>query len=138
METVVEIYHVNFHTFQNRPVFLVESYAMELRDILAELIEIDRVICLASSIMPTHVHLVVVCFPEQPRAKVVQLLKGASSRLFFQQHPEIHDELDGRLWQPGYDWVQITTADQCQTAIRYVNANRARLGLGPIPSSRSP
>ena len=134
---MADVYHVNFHTFQNRPIFLDESFAIEIRNIFVELIEADRIACLASAIMPTHVHLVVICFPDQSRAKVIQLLKGASSRLFLREHPEIHDELGGRLWQPGYDWVLVDTAEQCHNAVRYVNSNRNRLGLGTLPSNQS-
>jgi REP element-mobilizing transposase RayT len=128
---MAEIYHVNFHTHGNRPVFLDDAYARAIDDLMDEIIRHHAIVSLSRAVMPTHLHFVVVAFPDQPRERIVQLLKGASSRGLFQEYPELGAELGGHLWQKGYQWVLIASHDQMVTAIRYVRANRSKIGLGP-------
>jgi REP element-mobilizing transposase RayT len=129
---MAEIYHVNFHTNGNRPVFLDDAYVRATDEIIDDVIRHHEIVSLARAIMPTHLHFVLVAFPDQPRERIVQLLKGASSHAFFQQHPDLGTELGGHLWQKVYQLVLITSHDQLVTAMRYVRANRAKIGLGPI------
>jgi REP element-mobilizing transposase RayT len=129
---MAEIYHVNFHTHGNRPVFLDDAYARAIDDLTDEIIRHYAIVSLARAVMPTHLHFVVVAFPDQPREGIVQLLKGASSRGFFQEYPELGAELGGHLWQKGYQWVLITSHDQLVAAIRYIRANRSKIGLSPL------
>jgi REP element-mobilizing transposase RayT len=129
---MAEIYHINFHTQGNRPVFLDDAYARAIDEMVDQVIRHHGIASLARAVMPTHLHFVVVAFPDQPRERIVQLLKGAPSRVFFQQHPDLGAELGGHLWQKDYQWILITSHDQLVTAIRYVRANRLKIGLGPI------
>ena len=132
VDAMAEIYHLNFHTNGNQPIFLDDEYALTMDLDLTEIIRHHEIVCLARAVMPTHVHFVVVAFPDQPRERIVQFLKGASSYAFFQRYPAIADELDHHLWQKGYQWVLITSHEQLIAAIRYVRANRSKIGLRPI------
>jgi REP element-mobilizing transposase RayT len=53
---VIKLYHVNFHTVQNRPVFLADDVDALIRTILRDVMKAHRILCLASEVMPTHVH----------------------------------------------------------------------------------
>ena len=134
----VEIYHINFHTHLRRPIFLDDALAIWLDACLVDIMTRHRIVTLAHTVMPTHVHVVVVTFPDQPRDRVVQLLKGAAARAFNRQNPEIAADIGGHLWQDGYDWVLIETHRQVQATLAYVEANRPRIGLPPLADDRSP
>ena len=55
-------------------------------------------------VMPDHVHLLVSFKPKYSASNVVKALKGASARLFFQNHPEIKNNKlwGGHLWSHSY------------------------------------
>jgi REP element-mobilizing transposase RayT len=132
---MAELYHINFHTFRNHPLFLDEAYAREIDHLFADVIRRHQIASLARTLMPNHVHFVVVAFPDQPRERIAQLLKGATARESLSKHPEIDGELGGHLWQAGYDWVLITSNRQLSAAISYVRANRPKVGLPPSVGS---
>ena len=54
--------------------------------------------------MPDHVHLLISFKPKYSPSNVVKALKGASARLFFQNHPEIKNNKlwGGHLWSHTY------------------------------------
>jgi len=134
--STVEIYHINFHTHRRRPIFLDDDLAMALDASLADITARHRILTLARAVMPTHVHVVVVSFPDQPRDRIVQLLKGTSARAFNLCNPEIAADIGGHLWQDGYDWVLVETHRQVEATLAYVAANRPRIGLPPLPDGR--
>ena len=79
--------------------------------------------------MPTHVHLVLITFPDLPLGRVMRLLKGGVSHAVLAAAPELRADLGDHLWQEGYDWVEITSHEQCRNAVRYVRENRQCGGL---------
>lgn len=134
MVGVAEIFHVNFHTFESRPAFLDEERAAFLHETLQAIVDHHGITCFAWSVMPTHVHCILVAFPDQPRAQIVKLLKGASARAFIERYPEWRAEVGDQLWQEGYHWVQIATQIQMIATMKYVNNNRPKIGLSPVPN----
>ncbi len=55
------------------------------------------------NIMPDHVHLLIQFQPRYSVAKVVQLLKGGSSRIVRKEFPELEEWLWGdSFWADGY------------------------------------
>jgi putative transposase len=123
------MFHVNFHTVRNRPVFEVPEYLALLEAELAEVLARWKVICIARQIMPTHVHLLVIASPDQTLARIVNLIKGGLARSILESKPELRADLGDHLWQEGYDWVEVTSHAQCLNAIRYIRENRRRGGL---------
>ncbi|MBI3969144.1 MAG: IS200/IS605 family transposase [Chloroflexi bacterium] len=123
------VFHVNFHTNRRRPVFLDVERAAWLQRVVAELVERNDLVCLASAVMPTHVHLLLLGWPDLPVGKAVQLVKGASSRAFFVEFPYLREDLGGHLWQAGYDCVQVSTHRQCVAARAYIWGNPRRAEL---------
>lgn len=90
---MTELHQVNFHTFHDRPIFLDDGYARDREQIFTAIVARHRIIQLARAIMPTHVHAVVAAFRDQPRARIVQLLKGGSAHAFFERYPLLGEEL---------------------------------------------
>lgn len=79
--------------------------------------------------MPTHVHLMVVTFPDQQLGKILNLIKGRTSRGVLDVAPELRGDLGNHLWQEGYHWVLIKDQRQCANTIRYIRENRRQGGL---------
>ena len=126
---MVEIYHINFHTVRNLPIFLNPEYAASLGEIISDIIREHELVCHISTVMPNHVHLVLTTFPDQSRAQIVQLVKGGSARAFFARYPLLREEIGAHLWQEGFDWVIVDSHRQFRNAIRYVQENRGKIGL---------
>ena len=127
---MIGISHVNWHTFGNKPVFQVPEYEKFIVQTLWDVINEKRIVCLALTVMPTHVHAVFVDFPDQKRSDVLQQVKGITSRRFFERFPMLrHDLGDGHLWQRGSDKVFIVSHHQLVRTIEYIKTNRAKKGL---------
>ena len=124
-----QLFHVNFHTAHSRKVFEVPEYQALLERLLPETLARWSIVCLAWQIMPTHVHLVIVSFPDQRLGRIMNLIKGSTSHALLHAASELRGDVGDHLWQEGYDWVEITSHRQCVNAIRYVNENRTRGGL---------
>jgi REP element-mobilizing transposase RayT len=107
-----QIFHVNFHTMGNRPIFANPDYD-----------------ALMWQVMPTHVHLVLLTFPDLPLGQVMRLIKVLTAHALLALATELRGELGDHIWQEGYDWVEITTQRQCAAAVRYVQENRRAAGL---------
>ena len=124
-----QLFHVNFHTLHNRAVFEVPEYLTlaerELRDAMRKW----KLPVLAWTVMPTHVHLVVMTFPDLPLGRVLRLLKGRVAHELLAAAPEPRADLGDHLWQEGYDWVEIVSHRQFLNAVNYVRENRRRGGV---------
>jgi REP element-mobilizing transposase RayT len=126
---MAELFHVNFHTHRNQSLFLDGECARAIEGIFDDVARRHHITWLARSIMPTHVHFLIVAFPDLMRDRIIQLLKGASAREFFQRFPPLGQELGGHLWQQGYDWILITSNRQLHATLDYIAANRPKIGL---------
>jgi putative transposase len=115
------IWHINFHTFRNKPVFENAEYEAFVRNAILEIAREKEFPILEFEMMPTHVHLLTMEFPDFPRAKMIQHLKGESSLRFFEAYPDCRYDLGGgHLWQISYDKVLITTHIQYRKTAKYV------------------
>lgn len=124
-----QVFHVNFHTLHNRLVFEVPEYLALVRAELASALRTWHICTLAWEVMPTHVHLIVLTFPDMPLGRAMRLIKGRVAHEVLAAAPELRADLGDHLWQEGYDWVEITSHRQCLNAVRYVRQNRCRGGL---------
>ncbi len=129
------LHHVNFHTLNSKPIFEDETYDRMMRTCLHNVLRERQIICLAWEIMPTHVHLIIEDFPDLPRPRILQYLKGDTSRAFLVAFPHLRaDLLGGHLWTKGYYAVRIISYKQFLATLRYVRANRQRADLQPPES----
>jgi putative transposase len=124
-----QVFHVNFHTQQNRAVFEAPNYLELIKRLLPHVLEKWNIPCLAWQVMPTHVHLVLVTFLDHTLGRILNLIKGSTAHELLTAAPELRADLGSHLWQEGYDWVEVTSQRQCAATVRYVQENRARGGL---------
>ena len=128
----VALHHVNFHTLGRRPIFEADVYDRMMRSCLTRVIAERGILCPVWELMPTHVHLIVEDFPDVPRPRIMQHLKGDTSRGFFATYPELRgDLLGGHLWAKGYFAVRIVTHRQYVATVEYIRTNREHADLPP-------
>ena len=127
----LQLFHVNFHTMRNRPVFEVPEYQSLLQAALAEAIEKWEIPCWVWQIMPTHLHLVLLTFPDHALARSVKLIKGTTARRILAAAPDLRSDLGDHLWQEGYFWREVCSHRQYANAARYIRENRVLCGLDP-------
>lgn len=126
------LHHVNFHTLYNKPIFEDDTYDGMMRACLHDVLRERKLICLAWEVMPTHVHMIIEDFPDLPRPRIMQHVKGDTSRAFFATFPHLRaDLLGGHLWTKGYSAVRIITYRQFLATLHYVRNNRERANLLP-------
>ncbi len=126
------LYHINFHTLDNKPVFELDAYDGLVRQQMCEIIKARKILCPAWEVMPTHVHMIVEDFLDMPRGRIVNYVKGGTSHAFFEAFPDLRpDLLGGHLWTKGYYFVCITTHHQFLATLEYVRTNRTRADLPP-------
>ncbi len=115
------LHHVNFHTLYSKPIFEDDAYDSMMRACLHDILRERKLICLAWEIMPTHVHMIIEDFPDLPRPRIMQHVKGDTSRAFFATFPQLRaDLLGGHLWTKGYSAVRIITYGQFLATLHYL------------------
>ena len=100
------VYNVNYHivwcTKYRRKVIYgdVEQY---LRHILAAEAGTMDIIVAAEEVMPDHVHLFVTAHPKLSPSRIVNQLKGVTSRMLFLRFPYLKRRFwREHLWNPSY------------------------------------
>jgi putative transposase len=82
---------------------LTGQVAIRVRDILRQIAMEHEVTIISGKIAPDHVHVFISYRPEMPVSKIVQYLKGISSRLLMQEFAHIRKTFWGRhFWARGY------------------------------------
>lgn len=77
--------------------------AHRLRELLRQGCESRDMIIVKGAIRPDHVHLLIACPPHLSPSKIVQYLKGRSSRLIQEEFPQLKKRYWGQhLWARGY------------------------------------
>jgi putative transposase len=58
---------------------------------------------LSGKVSRDHIYVFICCYPRHSMSKLVQLLKGTSSKVFLQEFPHFWNQLWGRhVWARGY------------------------------------
>lgn len=95
-------YHIVWSCKYRYPV-LQGKIAQRTRALLRLIATENEVAILAGSISPKHIHMLVSTPPNLAPAKLVQYLKGATSRKLQQEFPELKKRYWGQhLWARGY------------------------------------
>ena len=82
---------------------LTGQVAIRTRDILRQIALEHEIEVISGKVAPDHVHMFITFRPMQPIAKVVQYLKGISSRILLQEFAHLKKQFWGRhLWARGY------------------------------------
>ncbi|EOR25254.1 transposase IS200-family protein [Clostridium sartagoforme AAU1] len=101
--TVYDIkYHIVWVTKYRYPI-LKGSIGDRLRDLLRQGCETMGISVVQGNIRTDHVHMLLSCPPSIAPSKVVQYLKGRSSKLIQDEFPELKKKYWGQhLWARGY------------------------------------
>ncbi|WP_144879971.1 MULTISPECIES: IS200/IS605 family transposase, partial [Paenibacillus] len=97
--------------------------AVRTRELIRQGCEARRIGILQGSVGKEHIHLLLSCPPSLAPSKVVQYLKGRSSRLLQEEFPELKKRYWGQhLWARGY--FCATVGNVTEEMIRNYIANQ--------------
>ncbi len=95
-------YHITFIPKYRHRVLRGEV-ASHLQKLLYQCAEMNRWWIEELQVMPDHVHMLIQLNPTTPVSEAVQIMKGGTSRVIRQDHPELEEWLWGdSLWADGY------------------------------------
>lgn len=100
------VYDIQYHvvwTTKYRYKVLREKVADRLRELLRQGCEARDIKIIRGSVGREHVHMLISCPPTLSPAKIMQYLKGRSSRMLQEEFPELRKKYWGQhLWSSGY------------------------------------
>ena len=86
-----------------RKAVLTESVGYRLRELVREVCRSNEIEILQGHVSPDHVHLLLSCPPNLSASKIMQYLKGKTSRKLMMEFSHINKQFWGRhLWARGY------------------------------------
>ncbi len=95
-------YHFVWITKYRKPL-LTGQVSLRLRDLVREVCRTNEVEILEGAVSTDHVHILVSCPPNLSPSKLMQYVKGKSSRKLMQEFDHIRKQCWGRhLWARGY------------------------------------
>ena len=90
------------------------------RDLLRQICAAREVRILRGAVSPDHIHMLVVVPPQLAPAKLVQFLKGRSSRMLQRDFPHLRKRYWGQhLWARGYFCATVGAVDE-KTVMQYI------------------
>ena len=90
------------------------------RELLRQICAAREVRILRGAVSPDHIHMLVVVPPQLAPAKLVQFLKGRSSRMLQRDFPQLRKRYwDQRLWARGYFCATVGAVDE-KTVMQYI------------------
>jgi len=100
------IYDIKYHIIwvtKYRYKILTKEISVRLRDLIRQGCEARNIVILQGSVGKEHIHMLISCPPSIAPSKIVQYLKGRSSRLLQEEFPELKKKYWGQhLWARGY------------------------------------
>ena len=126
--TVTDIkYHFAWVTKYRYPVLRGEI-AVRARDIISEVCEAREITIIKGVVSRDHVHVLAACPPQLSPSKVMQWIKGRSSRKLQQEFEEINRRYWGQhLWARGYFCASAGTVTE-ETIEAYIEGHAKRTG----------
>jgi len=117
-------YHIIWVTKYRRKA-LGGNISKRLRELIRQGCQARNIVILQGNITKDHVHLLVSCPPSLAPSKIVQYLKGRSSRLLQEEFVELKKQFWGQhLWGRGYFCATVGSVDE-ETIRRYVETQEA-------------
>ncbi len=94
--------------------------AERARELIRQICAAREVQIIRGAVSPDHIHILVVAPPQLAPAKLVQFIKGRSSRLLQQEFPALRKKYWGQhLWARGYFCATVGAVDE-QTVMTYI------------------
>jgi REP-associated tyrosine transposase len=98
--------------------------AERARELIRQICQARDVVIVRGAISPDHVHMLLSVPPNLAPAKVVQYIKGRSSRLLQAEFPELGKRYWGQhLWARGYFCATVGAVDE-DTIKHYIETQR--------------
>ncbi len=114
-------YHVVWST-KYRYKVLRGEVAERARDLLRQICAAREVQIVRGTVSPDHVHMLVVVPPQLAPAKLVQCLKGRSSRMLQRDFRHLRKRYWGQhLWARGYFCATVGAVDE-KTVMHYIES----------------
>ena len=105
-KTAHSVYDIKYHVVwitKYRKQVLKGQVGLRLRDLVRQVCDANDVIIISGSIQTDHVHLLISVPPSMAISKLMQLIKGRSSRRLLQEFDHLNREFWGRhFWARGY------------------------------------
>jgi putative transposase len=94
--------------------------AERARDLIRQTCEARGVVIIRGAVSPDHIHMLVSAPPELSPSKLVQYIKGRSSRRLQQEFTEVRKQFWGQhLWARGYFCATVGAVDE-KTVREYI------------------
>ncbi|MFC6322546.1 IS200/IS605 family transposase [Companilactobacillus baiquanensis] len=97
-------YHLIWVTNYRNPAFTTPKLISDMKTNLTRIANLNEVTIESMEVMPDHIHMLISFKPKYAPTNIVKAFKGASARMFFEQHPEIKQQefWGGHLWSHSY------------------------------------
>ena len=122
--TIYDIkYHLVWITKYRYPV-LRGDIALRARELIREICMARETMIVGGSLCPDHVHILVSCPPSLSPSKLVQYIKGRSSRKLQEEFPSLRKRYWGQhLWARGYYCATVGAVDE-ETIKKYIESQK--------------
>lgn len=98
--------------------------AERARDLLRQICQAREAVIVRGAVAPDHIHMLVSCTANIAPAKLVQYLKGRSSRRLQDEFPELRKRYWGQhLWARGYFCASVGAVDE-DTIKKYIESQK--------------
>lgn len=125
-------YHIVFMPKYRRKVMFGEL-RVEIGRILGEVCRMEGVTIIKAATLPDHVHMYVSIPPKESVAKTIGRIKGKSTLMLFDRHPEYRQKYDRHFWARGYYCETIGNVNE-ETIKKYIAEQYSKDRLEGDPS----
>ena len=105
-KTAHSVYDIKYHVVwitKYRKKALKGQVGLRLRELVRQICAANDIIIMSGSVQSDHVHLLVSVPPKMSVSKLMQLMKGRTSRKLLQEFEELNRQFWGKhLWARGY------------------------------------
>ena len=121
------VYDIKYHVIwvtKYRYKVMRGRVAERARELIRQICQAREVVIVRGAISPDHIHMLLSVPPELAPAKVVQYIKGRSSRMLQAEFPELGKRYWGQhLWARGYFCATVGAVDE-ETIKHYIESQR--------------
>ena len=111
-------YHIVF-TPKYRRKIIYNQLKVDIRDILKQLCSYKGVEIIEGHLMPDHIHMLVSIPPKYSISSFMGYLKGKSTLMIYDRHPELQSKWDKAFWARGY-YVETIGNITDETVQKYI------------------
>ena len=117
------VYDIKYHVIwitKYRYKILRGRIAERARDLIRQICQAREVVIVRGAVSPDHIHMLLSAPPHLSASKLVQYIKGRSSRRLQEEFPELRKRYWGQhLWARGYFCATVGAVDE-QTIRQYI------------------